>query len=126
MDSIKINASFILPGRVLPAEQSCSKNDKKKKEKKKKEKNDILYTQESVKIKNQKIVINLRVPKPVRQNMHLNIDAYNYMISSENPARGLKSYEWKKLTKNKRIQLHLQEIADNLRGTLESFSVMED
>ena len=121
MDSIKINASFILPGRVLPAEQSCSKNDKKKKEK-----NDILYTQENVKIKNQKIVINLRVPKPARQIMHLNMDAYNYMISSENPAGGLKSYEWKKLTKNKRIQLHLQEIADNLRGTLESFSIMED
>lgn len=125
MDSIKVNASFILPGRVLPAEQPCSKNGKKKKKEVEEEKS-LLYKQENIRINKQNVAINLRVPKPARQNLHLTLEAYKYMIAPENPAGGLNTYEWKRLTKNKRVQYHLLDIAKNFQGTLESFNIMED
>lgn len=125
MDNVKVCASFILPGSKIPAEYSYSKNGKKKKKEAEEEKT-LLYKQENIKINKQNVVINLRVPKPARQNLHLTLEAYKYMIAPENPAGGLNTYEWKRLTKNKRVQYHLLDIAKNFQGTLESFNIMED
>lgn len=127
MVDVKISASFILQGSVLPAEPPCSKKGKKKKKRKEEKKNEILYRQEIIHLKNNKpIVVNLREPIPAKQNLHLSLDAYNHMTSVDNPVNGIKIYEWKKLTPNKRIKYHLQVLAESLNAKLESFTVLED
>ena len=66
MADVKVSASFILQGRVLPAEQPCSKKGKKKKEEK--EKNENFYHQETIRLRNNKpIVINVRNDIPAKQ-----------------------------------------------------------
>lgn len=125
MSDIKVNASFVLPGRTLPAEPPCSKKGKEKKEKKE-ESAEILYRQEKIRTKNQAIVINLRKGIPAKQVVHLSLDAYNYMTSQDNPPYGVKSFDWKRLSKTKRLKLHLQEIGKNFGGELEDFVVLED
>lgn len=129
---VKINASFLLQGRGLPAEPHLLKNVKKKKKKEKeeekeKQKDEILYRQENVNLKGGKqIVISLREAKPARQNLHLNTEAYNYMTSNDNPVPKMKVFQWKQLSKNKKVKLHLQVIAESLGGKLESFTILED
>lgn len=126
MVDVKVSASFILQGSVLPAEPPCSKKGKKKRKKEEK-KNEILYRQEIIHLQNKKpIVINLREAIPATQSLHLSMDAYNHMISIDNPVEGMKVYEWKKLTPNKRVKCHLQVIAESLNAKLESFTVLED
>lgn len=127
MIDVKINASFMLPGSVLPAESlSTRKRGKKeKKEEKEKQDNQILYRQEKIRLpKGQSIVINLREAKPAQQVVHLCLDAYNYML--ESPTQGVTAFHWKSLSKNKRIKAHLEEMAANLGGKLESFVILED
>ena len=127
MIDVKINASFILPGSVLPAEllSTRKRGKKEKKEEKEKQDNQILYRQEKIRLpKGQSIVINLREAKPAKQVIHLSLDAYNYMI--ESPVQGVTAFHWKSLSKNKRIKAHLEEMAANLCGKLESFVILED
>lgn len=127
MTDVKINASFILPGRVLPAEPHLLKNVKRKrKEKEEKKENEILYRQETVRLKSKTIVVNLREGKPAKQNVNLSYEAYNFMTSPDNPIKGIKVFEWKRLTKNKRVKFHLQVLGESLGGKLEEFKILED
>ena len=128
MVDIKINASIVLQGGTLPAEPPQLKKGKKKKGKKKEEeKSGILYRQEIIRLDNAKpIVISLREPKPARQVVHLCQEAYDYMIANENPVKGMKVFEWKKLSNNKKVKLHLQVFAESLGGKLEAFKILED
>lgn len=121
MADIKVSATFILPGRVLRAETPV-KN--KKGEKRKEEE---LYYQETLRFKNDKpIVINLRKGVPATQVLHISYDAYKGMIAQDNPAKGVTPYEWRKLSNKKRLQSHLNLVADTLNGVLESFTVLDD
>lgn len=131
MIDVKINASFVLPGGTLPAEPSLlKKGEKKKKRKEKEEKqNDeqLQFRQEVIRLeKGNQIVISLREAKVARQSLHLSIEAYEYMTSDDNPAPKIKLFEWKRLSKNKRVKAHLQDIAAGLGGKLESFTILED
>ena len=128
MSDVKIIACFVLPGRTLPAEPPLLKNWKKKKRKEKeKNREDILYRQETIyPEKGKLIVISVRIGKPSRQSLHLSLEAYNHMTSEDNPVQGIKIFEWKKLSKNKRVKLHLQTIGESLGGKLESFTILED
>ena len=125
MADVKVSASFILQGRILPVEHPCSKKGKKKKEEK--EKNESFYRQETIRLRNNKpIVINLRNAIPAKQSLHLSTTAYNHMISVDNPVEGMKMYDWKKLSNNKRLKCHLQIIAQSLNAELDSFTVLDD
>ena len=129
MTDVKVSASFILPGSVLPAEPPLLKNGKKKRKKKKKEKeeNPISYKKETIRIgKKDTIVISVRESKPAKQVLNINSDAYNCMISSEIPAPGFKLFEWKRMTVTKRLRVHLGLIAETLGGKLEAFKVLDD
>lgn len=124
MTDVKISAVFTLQGSVLPAEPPCSKKGKKKKNENESE---IFYRQETVHFKNSKpIVVSLREAKPASQTLHLCQGSYEYMKSADNPAGGVKPYEWKRLSANKRIKYHLQDIAHTLNGKLESFKIIDD
>lgn len=126
MVDVKISASIIFPGRVLPAEPRLLK--KTRKERKKEKQNEMIsYRQEIIHLeKGKPIVINLREAIPASQVIHLSSEAYSYMSSPDNPTPGVKIFEWKKLSKNKRVKLHLQITAESLGGKLESFAIMED
>lgn len=127
MSDVKINASFVIPGSTLPAEPRLLKKAKKKGKKEEEKKDEILYRQEKIyPEKGKPIVISVREGKPARQSLHLSIEAYNYMIANENPVQGIKVFEWRKLSKNKRVKLHLQVTAEALGGKLESFTILED
>lgn len=127
MVDVKVSASFILPGRVLPAEPPCSEKGKKKKKRKEKENNEVLYRQEIIHLRKQKpIVIQLRKPLPAKQTLHLSSVAYNYMTAVDNPVEGMKVHDWRRLSSNKRLKYHLQAIAWSLNATLESFTVLND
>ena len=52
--------------------------------------------------------------------------AYDAMIASDNPVKGVKIFEWKKLSNNKRVKMHLQVLAESLGGKLEAFKILED
>jgi hypothetical protein len=73
-----------------------------------------------------KFIINLRNTIPAKQNLHLSTVAYNHMISVDNPVEGMKMYDWKKLSNNKRLKCHLQVIAQSLNLELDSFTVLDD
>ena len=127
MVDVKINASIVLQGGTLPAEPPQLKKRKKGKKKKEEKKSEILYRQEIIRLEKEKpIVISLREPKSARQVIHLCQEAYDYMIANENPVKGMKVFEWKKLSNNKKVKLHLQVFAESLGGKLEAFKILED
>ena len=61
---------------------------------------------------------------PCQQNIKLTQDAYDYMTSSEQPYwfKG----PWKLMTKKQRLEVHLQRICDDRKGTSYTYSIFED
>lgn len=125
MSDVKINASFVLPGGTLRAELPLLKKGKKGKKEEKEEEG--LYRQETIRlVKEKPIVISLREPKPAQQVLHLSYEAYNFMISDDGRLPGITQFEWKRLSNNKKVKIHLMNIAESLGGKLESFAILED
>lgn len=59
-----------------------------------------------------------------QQTIKLTQDAYDYMTSSEQPY-WFKGH-WKLMTKKQRLEVHLQRICDDRRGTSYTYSILED
>ena len=59
-----------------------------------------------------------------QQTIKLTQDAYDYMTSTEQPYwfKG----NWKLMTKKQRLEVHLQRICDDRRGTSYTYSILED
>lgn len=59
-----------------------------------------------------------------QQTIKLTQDAYDYMISPEQPYwfKG----PWKLMTKKQRLEVHLQRICDDRKGTSYTYSILED
>lgn len=59
-----------------------------------------------------------------QQTIKLTQDAYDYMTSPEQPYwfKG----NWKLMTKKQRLEVHLQRICDDRRGTSYTYSILED
>lgn len=122
MVDIKATASIILPGRVLQTEHPCSKNGKKL-SKEELEKN---YDQMVIKMETgSPLVVNLRRTKPAKLNVPISVECFNHYTDPQNPAPGIKLFEWKKLSINKRFKYHLMAEAHDMGGKLESFSYLE-
>lgn len=122
MTNIKVSASITLPGSVRPAEKPISKTGKKKEEK---ENINELYNIEVIHLdKGKPIVIRVRKPKPAKQSIHICQEGYDDMVAR--PLKGFSEHAWKRLSANKRVKLHLIELAQSLGGKLDSFEVMKD
>lgn len=63
-------------------------------------------------------------PVPCQQSIKLTQDAYDYMTSSEQPY-WLKG-PWKLMTKKQRLEVHLQRICEDRKGTSYTYSIFED
>jgi len=129
MSETKIVASFALPGRVLRTEKSISKKDMTAEEK---EVFNNTHTFESFTTKNGKgkvpslHTIALRKAKDCSQNLHLTKEAYSYFVSNDGIVPGMSHRDWAQLSKNKKVKAHLLEIAKNLGGKLDSFTILDD
>ena len=63
--------------------------------------------------------------KPASLHINMNLDAYNYMISSECPCWA-KPKVWLAMTEEKRLEAHLQRICEHHRGKSFTYIVLED
>ena len=70
------------------------------------------------------ITVLTRKSKPATQTINLRQEAYDYMVSNERPNWANK--EWSNLNKMKRLEQHLQRIAEHFNGDLLSYTVFED
>lgn len=65
------------------------------------------------------------VAKPATQRINMNVDAYNYMTSSECPYWA-KPKVWAIMSKTQRLEAHLQRVCEHMRGTSFTYEVLED
>lgn len=65
-------------------------------------------------------------PSPVRiRVINLTTEAYNYMTSKESP-EWMKSGDWVRMSKVKRLECHLNRLAENFCGVLDSYQVFDE
>lgn len=76
--------------------------------------------------KSEIIPVHVRKCKTAKQILNICKEAYEDMIKAEKPYDYKSSTPWAVLSKDRRLEWHLQQIAKSLGGTLESFSVYED
>lgn len=62
---------------------------------------------------------------PARRSMNISREAYEAMVSEVYP-EWYKQRNWKNLTKEQRLAIHLERIAKNFNGEIEDFIVYED
>ena len=121
MSEIKVNLSLTLPGSVLLSEKECSKNPK------------YFYDNFSMKIckdakgKQKEIIhIKTRKSKPVKQNIKLSKEAYDYMNDSRVCPDPKLKREWGNYTAYQRIKYHCGQIAEALGAIGFTFEVLDD
>lgn len=138
MDSIKVTLNITLPGRVLYSNYESKKlnvhektlsNGTKKKVKKlvwdtDKTESFEIFASDNGKNKEHLMII-MRGCKPATQCLNINEQSYNYMISTNCPYFS-KPKEWAQLSKKKRLEAHLADIAEGLGGKVASYNVYDD
>jgi hypothetical protein len=72
-----------------------------------------------------RITFYTRKSVPARRSLNLSREAYEYMVSEVYP-EWYKQRNWKNLTKEQRLAIHLDRIAANFGGVLEDFIVYDD
>ena len=65
------------------------------------------------------------VAKPATQHINMNVDAYNYMTSSECPYWA-KPKVWAIMSKTQRLEAHLQKVCEHVGGKSFTYEVLED
>lgn len=66
-----------------------------------------------------------RIPKPATQHINMNVDAYNYMTSSECPYWA-KPKVWATMSETQRLEAHLQRVCEHVGGKSFTYEVLED
>lgn len=62
---------------------------------------------------------------PARRSLNISREAYEAMVSEVYP-EWYKQRNWKNLTKEQRLAIHLERIAQNFNGEIEDFIVYDD
>lgn len=86
--------------------------------------NTILISNDKGKIVD-RVTFYTRKSVPARRSMNLSREAYDYMVSDMYP-EWYKLRNWKNLTKEQRLAIHLERIAQNFGGEVEDFIVYDD
>lgn len=66
-----------------------------------------------------------RIAKPAAQHINMNVDAYNYMTSSECPYWA-KPKVWATMSETQRLEAHLQRVCEHVGGKSFTYEVLED
>lgn len=123
MSEIKISLSLELQGGTMLSEQECSGNSKKKKD---------CYDYFRMKVEDDKgknkevIIVPIRKSKTIKQNIKLSKEAYDYMISEDSCPVSKSVKEWRRLTKNQRLQYHCKLIAEHFGAIGFHFEILDD
>ena len=131
MSDIKLSVTIVLPGSTMMTSQECDKNPKEsykdncitlsvKKYDNKTRKN--YFKSEPLRFKTRKC-------KDASQVIRMTTEAYEYMTSQMFPdwwpSMGHPS-QWKRMSKEKRLELHLDRLCEHLGGTSYTYAVYND
>ena len=86
--------------------------------------NTVLISNDKGKIVD-RVTFYTRKSVPARRSMNFSREAYEYMVSDVYP-EWYKLRNWKNLTKEQRLAIHLERIAQNFGGEVEDFIVYDD
>ena len=117
MDNIKISATFKIQGSVMYQEKD-------------KDGNPLHYDVNTMKFYKKKTnytdVIKFKTSrcKPCIQSINMSEEAYQNMM--DNPAGGMSSNHWKRMSENQRIAEHLKELQHDLGATSFEFTVFDN
>lgn len=144
MTDVKVSLSIILPGSVMYSQEESLKalqkpvrNKKGKVLKKKGEpvlqtvlvpdfaKNDSFTIKLEEGKEVEEVTVFVRKNRPAKQVINLTEEAYEYMISKNEPYGYQGKTMWSALNRNQRIKWHCQRIAESLGGTFEAFKVLD-
>lgn len=78
-----------------------------------------------VKVDKETIHFKTRNTIPAVQNINISKDAYNYMVSNECPSF-MTPKDWSRMSKVKKLEAHLNEIAESRGGKVLHYHIFED
>lgn len=77
-------------------------------------------------VKRGKYIVYPLIQKEVTQKITMCVEAYRYMISPECPDWFRNSKEWRRLSKDEKLNLHLTRTCKHFGATRFSYSIIED
>ena len=128
MSEVKLSLSIKLPGRVMYSQESAKALEKM---------NLAGFTKHSmvveehkrmgkkVKVDKETIHFKTRNTIPAVQNINICKEAYLYMIGKECPSF-ISPKDWSRMSKVKKLEAHLNEIAESRGGTVLHYHIFED
>ena len=143
MSEIKVSLSVVLPGGTMFSKEECLKTTQKvieKKSKSGKVYKKVIESQVEDWDKMQKhsmkvteadgsnpevITFRTRGCKPAAQSLNISEEAYYHMIGRTCPA-WLNPSKWLRMSREQRLEAHLQRIAEGLGGMSFTYQVFED
>lgn len=113
---IKISATFIIPGRTLRTEAECQNDE-------------TLYTNVTLKTFNgkkyKKYHWKERTTIPSTQVINMSEEAYQHMTDPQACPNWCRQRDWLQLSKKKRIESHLDMIANDLKGIVKEYEIFQ-
>ena len=128
MSEVKLSLSIKLPGRVMLSQEGAKALEQQ---------GLAGFTKHSlvvemhkrmgkkVKVDKETIHFKTRNTIPAIQNINISKDAYDYMTSKECPSF-MSPKDWGRMSKVKKLEAHLNEIAESRGGTVLHYHIFED
>lgn len=128
MSEVKVSLSIRLRGRVMLSQEAAKALEKQ---------GLAGFTKHTMSVEEQKrmgkkvkvdkeiIHFKTRNTIPAVQTLNISKDAYLYMVGKENPSF-IPMKDWSRMSKTKRLEAHLGEIAEALGGTVIHYHIFED
>lgn len=128
MSEIKVSLSIELPGGTMLSQKLAESFE---------EQNLAGFTKHSMsvdnhtkvgkKIKTEREIIHFKTRNsiPAYQSLNISKEAYIYMTGKECPSF-ISQKDWVRLSKSKKLEMHLNEIASSLGGKIANYHVFED
>ena len=128
MNEVKVCLSIKLPGRVMLSQESAKALEKM---------NLAGFTKHSmvveehkrmgkkVKVDRETIHFKTRNTIPAAQHLNISKDAYLYMTGKECPSF-MSPKDWSRMSKVKKLEAHLKEIAESRGGVVLHYHIFED
>lgn len=144
MNDIKVSLSIELPGSTILSKEECLKTAHKVIEKKTKTGKIYKKTIEvevedwdkmkkyTMKVADKNgtnpeiITFHTRKCKPAAQSLNMNKEAYEYMIGKDSCPSWSKPSKWAAMSKDERLEAHLQRTVEHLGGISYTYQVFED
>lgn len=128
MSEVKLSLSIKLPGRVMLSQEGAKALEEQGLAGFTKHSMTIeMHKRMGKKIKVDREIIHFKTRNtvPAVQNINISKDAYIYMTGKECPSF-IRPKDWSRMSKVKRLEAHLNEIAESRGGTVMHYHVFED